>query len=75
MKTESPTANSTVWVPTCSQQDVMAICSMKDQGMTYAQIAKTYGSCKSAVTRYHRLYERYGIKIFAKNKKVQTTKN
>ena len=53
----------------------MAICSMKDQGMTYAQIAKTYGSCKSAVTRYHRLYERYGIKIFAKNKKVQTTKN
>lgn len=52
----------------------MAICGMKDQGMTYAQIAKKYGSCKSAVNRYHRLYERYGIEIFAKNKGRQSAK-
>lgn len=65
---------SSVWVTTCSQKDVSDICLMKDQGMTYAQIAKKYGSCKSAVNRYHRLYERYGIEIFAKNKGRQSAK-
>jgi uncharacterized protein YerC len=60
-----------VWVPTCSQQDVTAIHEMRTQGMTYAQIARNYGSCKTTVTRYHRLFERYGIEIFAKNKEVK----
>jgi len=60
--------NNNVWVPTCSKKDITAISEMKNQGMTYAQIAKKYGSCRSAVTRYHRLYERYGVDIFATNK-------
>tara|TARA_R110000796_G_scaffold80286_1_gene177756 strand:- start:2258 stop:2383 length:126 start_codon:yes stop_codon:yes gene_type:complete len=41
---------------------------MKDHGLTYKQIAAKYGSCETAVRRYHRLYERYGIEIFATNK-------
>ena len=63
----SLTVNSAVWVTTCSKTDALQIRDMRDRGMTYQQIAKRYGSGAATVRRYHRLFEKYGLVIFAES--------
>ena len=53
-------------VPSVSQRQVLKIVDLRQQGMTYKQIARSLKRDAGQVARYERVLERYGIEAFAK---------
>jgi len=58
-----------VLVPTCSKSRVLLIAEMRKQGYQYKAIARKVHRSVTAVNRYHRVYEKFGIDVFADDKK------
>jgi hypothetical protein len=66
MSDENESVNILVY--NCTKSMAMMIQDMRDEGRIYRYIAKRMGFSVHAVTRYHRLYEKFGIEVFADDK-------
>ena len=60
--------NVQVLVYNCTKSMILTIQDMRDKGDSYRVIAKKIGYHHHAIARYHRLYEKFGIEVFANDK-------
>ena len=66
---ESETNESVnIMVYNCTKSMAIMIQRMRDQGHIYRTIADKMGYAPHTVARYHRLYEKFGIEVFADDK-------
>lgn len=54
-----------IMVYNCTKSMILMIQDMRDKGLTYQVIAEKMGYAWNTVNRYHRLYEKFGIEVFA----------
>lgn len=66
MSDENESVN--IMVYNCTKSMAMMIQGMRDAGKPYRVIADKMGFSMHTVTRYHRLYEKFGIEVFADDK-------
>ena len=55
-----------ILIPTVKRNEAKLLKDLREQGFTYAQIAKRLGRSRMSVARYDRIYDRFGIEAFAK---------
>lgn len=60
-------------VPTCNKQVIKHCAALRQQGYTYQDISESIGRSTSAVTRYLRVYEKYGVDVFSDVKNPRET--
>ena len=66
---ESETSESVnIMVYNCSKRMILMIQNMRDKGYIYRTIADKMGYSPHTIARYHRLYEKFGIEVFADDK-------
>ena len=53
-------------VPSVSQREVQKILDLRQQGMTWNQVGRLLHRHAGTVSRYERVYQMYGIEVFAK---------
>ena len=58
----------TIMVYNCTKSMILMIQDMRDQGLPYRAIAEKMGYASHTVNRYDRLYEKFGIEVFADDK-------
>ena len=56
----------TPMVPTFKQSQVKQLVEFRERGFTLREAGEALGRNAKAIARYERLYERYGIEVFAK---------
>ena len=66
MSDENESVN--IMVYNCTKSMAMMIQDMRDAGKPYRVIADKMGFSMHTVNRYHRLYEKFGIEVFADDK-------
>ena len=57
-----------IMVYNCTKSMVLMIQRMRNQGHIYRTIADKLGYAPHTVARYHRLYDKFGIEVFADDK-------
>lgn len=57
-----------VLVPNCSKSKILEIAQMRRQGYQYKAIARKVHRSVTTVNRYHRVYEKFGIDVFAEDR-------
>ena len=53
-------------VPSVSQREVLKILDLREQGMTWSQVGRLLHRHAGTVSRYERVYQMYGLEVFAK---------
>ena len=57
-----------VLVTNCSQSEIKAIRKMREQGYPYKTISAKINKSVTTIARYDRMYEKYGIEVFASDR-------
>ena len=57
-----------VVVLNCSKGDIKAIRKMREQGYPYKTISAKINKSVTTIARYDRVFEKYGIEVFASDR-------